>query len=145
MPSSSPYAAAAPFDTEEEGALAAFRKVIEIAPISPVEFNNIGNIYRKRGDLDRAMEAYREALRCDAQYIGAYNNLGLLDQEAASDERSPYQCDGRVYCSQMTSCEEAEFFLANCPGVKMDGGGDSVPCAALNNWVPQPVAWSSTG
>ena len=52
----------------------------------------------------------------------------LLDQEAASDERSPYQCDGRVYCSQMTSCEEAEFFLANCPGVKMDGGGDGVPC-----------------
>jgi hypothetical protein len=52
----------------------------------------------------------------------------LLDQEAASDERSPYQCDGRVYCSQMTSCKEAEFFLANCPGVKMDGGGDGVPC-----------------
>jgi Excalibur calcium-binding domain len=52
----------------------------------------------------------------------------LLDQEAASDERSPYQCDGGVYCSQMTSCEEAEFFLANCPGVKMDGGGDGVPC-----------------
>jgi predicted negative regulator of RcsB-dependent stress response len=51
-----------------------------------------------------------------------------LDQEAASDRRSPYQCDGRVYCSQMTSCEEAEFFLANCPGVKMDGGGDGVPC-----------------
>ena len=52
----------------------------------------------------------------------------LLDQEAASDTRSPYQCDGRVYCSQMTSCEEAEFFLANCHGVKMDGGGDGVPC-----------------
>jgi hypothetical protein len=27
----------------------------------------------------------------------------------------------------MTSCEEAELFLANCPGVKMDGGGDGVP------------------
>jgi hypothetical protein len=52
----------------------------------------------------------------------------LLDQEAASDDRSPYQCDGRTHCSEMTSCEEAEFFLANCPGVKMDGGGDGVPC-----------------
>lgn len=40
-----------------------------------------------------------------------------------------YQCDGRIYCSQMTSCEEANFFLANCPGVKMDGGqSDGVPC-----------------
>jgi len=28
----------------------------------------------------------------------------------------------------MTSCEKAEFFLANCPGVKMDGGGYGVPC-----------------
>jgi hypothetical protein len=52
----------------------------------------------------------------------------LLDQEAASDRRSPYHCDGRVSCSQMTSCNEAEFFLANCPGVKMDGNGDGVPC-----------------
>jgi hypothetical protein len=39
-----------------------------------------------------------------------------------------FRCDGRIYCSQMTSCEEAEFFLENCPGVKMDGGGDGVPC-----------------
>jgi hypothetical protein len=52
----------------------------------------------------------------------------LLEQEAASDRRSPYHCDARVYCSQMTSCDEAEFFLANCPGVKMDGNRDGVPC-----------------
>jgi excalibur calcium-binding domain-containing protein len=42
--------------------------------------------------------------------------------------RTQFRCDGRIYCSQMTSCEEAEFFLENCPGVKMDGGGDGVPC-----------------
>ena len=28
----------------------------------------------------------------------------------------------------MTSCDEAEFFLANGPGVKMEGGGDGAPC-----------------
>jgi hypothetical protein len=39
-----------------------------------------------------------------------------------------YHCDGRVYCSQMTSCEEATWFLQNCPGTKMDGEGDGVPC-----------------
>ncbi len=39
-----------------------------------------------------------------------------------------FQCDGRTYCSQMTSCEEATFFLKNCPGVKMDGNNDGVPC-----------------
>lgn len=38
------------------------------------------------------------------------------------------RCDGRTYCSQMTSCAEATFFLKNCPGTNMDGNGDGVPC-----------------
>jgi hypothetical protein len=28
----------------------------------------------------------------------------------------------------MTSCAEATWFLSHCPGVKMDGNGDGVPC-----------------
>ncbi|WP_412512168.1 excalibur calcium-binding domain-containing protein [Variovorax paradoxus] len=39
-----------------------------------------------------------------------------------------FTCDGRKYCSQMTSCQEATYFLKNCPGVKMDGNHDGVPC-----------------
>ena len=39
-----------------------------------------------------------------------------------------YRCDGRTYCNQMRSCAEATFFLKNCPGVKMDGNHDGVPC-----------------
>jgi hypothetical protein len=39
-----------------------------------------------------------------------------------------FRCDGRTYCSQMTSCEEATYFLKNCPGTKMDGNHDGVPC-----------------
>lgn len=39
-----------------------------------------------------------------------------------------FRCDGRTYCSQMHSCAEATFFLKNCPGVKMDGDGDGLPC-----------------
>lgn len=41
---------------------------------------------------------------------------------------SAYQCGGRTMCSQMTSCEEAKWVLKNCPGTKMDGNGDGVPC-----------------
>lgn len=41
--------------------------------------------------------------------------------------KSP-RCDGRQHCSQMTSCAEAKFFLGNCPGVKMDGDRDGIPC-----------------
>lgn len=39
-----------------------------------------------------------------------------------------YHCDGRTHCSQMTSCEEAKYFLRNCSGVEMDGNHDGVPC-----------------
>lgn len=39
-----------------------------------------------------------------------------------------FRCDGRTYCSQMTSCAEATFFLRNCPGTKMDGNNDGIPC-----------------
>ncbi|ATG91782.1 DUF4124 domain-containing protein [Methylomonas koyamae] len=42
--------------------------------------------------------------------------------------RQKFACDGRVYCSQMTSCEEATFFINHCPDTKMDGNNDGVPC-----------------
>lgn len=42
--------------------------------------------------------------------------------------RANSRCDGRLHCSQMSSCDEAKFFLQNCPGVKMDGDHDGVPC-----------------
>lgn len=41
---------------------------------------------------------------------------------------SAFQCDGRQHCSQMRSCDEAKYFLAHCPGVKMDGDSDGIPC-----------------
>lgn len=49
--------------------------------------------------------------------------------QAQKQESQPrFQCDGREHCSQMSSCAEAEYFLANCPNTKMDGDGDGIPC-----------------
>jgi hypothetical protein len=48
--------------------------------------------------------------------------------EPATAREESFHCDGRVYCAEMTSCAEARYFLENCPGVKMDGEGDGVPC-----------------
>ena len=45
-----------------------------------------------------------------------------------ADEDLNFTCDGREYCSQMTSYEEAVFFIKNCPNTKMDGDGDGIPC-----------------
>lgn len=53
-------------------------------------------------------------------------------REAAAPEalapQAGFRCDGRRYCSQMKSCAEATYFLAHCPGVKMDGDKNGVPC-----------------
>ena len=46
--------------------------------------------------------------------------------KAGHDSR--FSCDGRTYCSQMSSCAEATYFLKNCPGTKMDGNNDGIPC-----------------
>ena len=55
-----------------------------------------------------------------------------VSRESQPVERPNFTCDGREYCSQMTSCEEAMYFLENCPNVKMDGErdgeGDGIPC-----------------
>jgi hypothetical protein len=44
------------------------------------------------------------------------------------ESKESFACDGRTYCSQMKSCEEATYFLQRCPNVKMDGNNDGIPC-----------------
>jgi hypothetical protein len=72
-----------------------------------------------------------------SRHFAKENNMGTADAtqfvDTSSVWREPkqstsYKCDGRIYCSQMTSCAEAKFFLKNCPGVKMDGDNDGIPC-----------------
>lgn len=70
----------------------------------------------------------------------AYMKLDAAPSSAASSAQdgsasaapaaamSAFRCDGRTHCSQMTSCEEAKYFLRNCPGTQMDGDGDGIPC-----------------
>lgn len=53
---------------------------------------------------------------------------GSSPSNESTSNKAQYRCDGRTHCSHMTSCEEAKYFLKNCPGTKMDGDGDGVPC-----------------
>lgn len=39
-----------------------------------------------------------------------------------------FVCDGRRYCSQMNSRDEAEYFHHFCPETRMDGNHNDVPC-----------------
>lgn len=69
-------------------------------------------------------------------YFRYAGSLGSRQESTGTGYASPapaplpagFRCDGRLHCSQMTSCGEAKLFLKNCPGVLMDGDGDGVPC-----------------
>jgi excalibur calcium-binding domain-containing protein len=52
------------------------------------------------------------------------SQVGMPITEGAS----PFRCDGRTHCSQMTSCAEATYFIEHCANTKMDGNNDGVPC-----------------
>ncbi len=42
-----------------------------------------------------------------------------------------FTCAGKRYCREMTSCEEAKFYLTQCGVSSLDGNKDGVPCAKL--------------
>ena len=77
--------------------------------------------------------------------INKYNTLSSSqtpvitnDDLATFDEKYPkivipqntqnFTCDGRQYCTEMRSRDEAVFFINNCPNTKMDGDSDGDPC-----------------
>jgi len=46
---------------------------------------------------------------------------------ATETQESPFHCDGRTYCSQMTSWLRGEVLSRALPDVKMDGDHDGIP------------------
>ncbi|MDR2251168.1 excalibur calcium-binding domain-containing protein [Acinetobacter sp.] len=54
--------------------------------------------------------------------------------ERVNYETSAFHCDGREYCTQMHSLEEARWFVINCPNTKMDGDHDGEPCENDSRW-----------
>jgi cold shock CspA family protein len=65
---------------------------------------------------------------CGLGYGGFWFLSQRQDSARHVAESAVFHCDGRTYCSQMASCEEAKSFLKSCPGVTMDGNNDGIPC-----------------
>ena len=55
-------------------------------------------------------------------------SIPQIESNVSQQPTSRFKCDGRTQCPQMTSCEEAKYFLAHCPNVQIDGNGDGEPC-----------------
>ena len=82
----------------------------------------VEQLNRERQEQRRA--ASRPNPKTPATVSGASTSLSVTPELSPGQSR----CDGRKYCSQMTSCPEAKYFLSNCPGVEMDGDHDGIPC-----------------
>jgi len=46
-------------------------------------------------------------------------------------EPEAYACGSKRFCSEMSSCAEARFYLAHCGAKSLDGNGDGMPCETL--------------
>lgn len=81
---------------------------------------------------------YKQYAHKLSQYPTTPDAFPTRVEQAAGQDIVPtgFKCDGRMYCSQMTSCTEAKFFLKNCPDVKMDGNNDGIPCE--QQWCTSP-------
>jgi tetratricopeptide (TPR) repeat protein len=62
---------------DSEGAIAHFRKAIELNPQFDRAFNNLGNALLESGELEQAIESFTTALSHDANNVEYHNNLGI--------------------------------------------------------------------
>ena len=50
---------------------------------------------------------------------------------ASTSPNAGFTCGAKRYCREMTSCEEARFYLKVCHAGMIDGDRDGVPCEAI--------------
>lgn len=130
---------------DEQGETKAVEAIIEgVAPVSRTIPSKNRLYRRERGSKSR----WRFTVLCTILVIGVsttiydrfLSNKGLRipslskasnifkTSQKQNQSLSRYTCAGKTRCNQMTSCEEATFYLQNCPGTKMDGDRDGIPC-----------------
>jgi protein O-GlcNAc transferase len=61
---------------EHDSAIELINKALAIAP-SAAMYSNLGIAIQAQGNLDKAIECFREALRLDPNHAKAYNNIGM--------------------------------------------------------------------
>jgi hypothetical protein len=91
------------------------KRLIAIVVVGVLAWQGYAQYSAKRAD------AAPSAVDVQAEPSGGFQTTG-------TETPASFRCDGRTHCSQMSSCAEAKYFLNNCPGVKMDGDRDGVPC-----------------
>lgn len=51
--------------------------------------------------------------------------------QSTSQTSQSFDCGTKRYCKEMTSCEEAKYYLEHCGLTRLDGDKDGIPCESL--------------
>ncbi|MBI5416134.1 MAG: tetratricopeptide repeat protein [Candidatus Omnitrophica bacterium] len=63
---------------DNEGAVLAYRRVLEINPRHSGALYNLGNVYKDQGQLAQALPLYQKAIEADPGMSDAYLNMGII-------------------------------------------------------------------
>jgi endonuclease YncB( thermonuclease family) len=63
--------------------------------------------------------------------VYAIKQLPPSNELKADANKADSSCGNKRYCKEMTSCEEAKFYLTQCGLSRLDGDGDGVPCEKI--------------
>jgi hypothetical protein len=74
--------------------------------------------YEERARAEREAEIARQPVKKRAMPAAKAGDTGV----------SFFTCDGRTACKQMTSCEEARYFIRTCPGFNSGVFGEEASC-----------------
>ena len=66
------------YKQENQKAIEAYQKAIELNPKHSEAYNNLGNIYLSMGQSEKALEAVKQALNLKPNFVFAYNTLGTI-------------------------------------------------------------------
>jgi tetratricopeptide (TPR) repeat protein len=72
-----------------------YARLLALAPDHAVALHNLGNIYLKRGETERAIASYRKAIAAQPRYVLAHYHLADA-LERAEQFREAYETFGRV-------------------------------------------------
>jgi tetratricopeptide (TPR) repeat protein len=86
--------------TDNDRRMAACSRLLNSRSISPqdraIAHNNRALAWRNRGDVERAIAEYGEAIKADPQYAQAYSNRGVALVDSRQSERGMSDCEKAV-------------------------------------------------